>query len=231
MLDGVGLGDVLDADVAKEGGLPRAAPGAVLHIGELGFGVQKVLVAAQQVADLVQVVAVELLARAPEDHVRERLPHRHLLRAGAAFTAGIFLHGGLAGRLKVLTGKQAVVALEVKFQLAAVQPVHDPAGLLRGDQLVHDHRAVVLHIAAVAADHPVQADVPQRRIDLGLAASGADVHPVAGGPCGTDGPHRRFGQVVFVVHQGAVHVDEKDLVHDVFSFLLVLPVPPGSFFY
>src|SRR5699024_9978053 len=111
-------------------------------------------------------------------------------------------------------------ALQIKLQLAAVQPVYDPAGLLRGDELVHDHDAVVLHIAAVASDHAVQPDVPQGRVDLGPAAAGADVHPVPRSPGGPDGPHRRFGQVVFVVHQGAVHVDEKDLAHDVFSFLL-----------
>ena len=126
----------------------------------------------------------------PKDHVREDLPHRHLPGAGAALAAAVLLDGVLGGGLEVLAGKQAVVALQIELQFAAVQPVHDPPGLLGGDQLVHDHLAVVLHIAAVAPDHPVQADLPQRRIDLGLAAAGADVHPVPCGPGGPYGPHR-----------------------------------------
>ena len=207
LFDGIALADVGYAQIAEQRVLALAAPGAGLQMGESLPGVQVVLVAVQHKADLVQVVPVQLAAK---DHVRKSLAHRHLAGVGRALAGGVVLNGALGALLKMLAGKQAVVAFQVKLQPAAVQPVHDGAAVPGGKMLVQHHRAAVLHIAAVAADHAVQPDGPQLRVDLGLAAAGADVDPVPVGPRGAHRLHGGIGQIAVVVHQRAVHIQEND---------------------
>ena len=86
----------------------------------------------------------------------------------------------------MLAGKEAIVAFQIEFQTTLMQPVHDMTALLRRDQLMHDHLIMVFDIAAIATDHAVQANIPQVRINLGLAAAGTDVDTVSVFPCLTD---------------------------------------------
>ena len=179
-----------------------------------------VLVAVQHIADLVQVVTVE---RAVPDHAREGLLIGNIGAGRAAFALGILGHDGHHHVLEGAAGEQAVVAFQIELQPADVQPVHDAAALVGGDELVHHHRAVRLHIAAVAANVAVNANVPDLLLVLGLAAAAAQIDFVAVGPRFADGLHSRGGQPVLVIHQGAVNVDQQDLAHR------FLP-PVGCFF-
>ena len=204
-LHGVGLGDVLHTHVAEQCGLPGAAPGAVLHLGEGFLGIQSILIAVQHIADLVQIVAVQLPV---PDHAGEGFLIRDVGAGIAALAAAVLCHDAHRHVLEGAAGKQAVVALQVEFQAPGVQPVHDAAALVRRDELVHHHHAVRLHIAAVAADVAVDADVPDLLLVLGLAAAAAQIHLVAVGPRLADGIHCGSGQAVLVVHQRAVNVDQ-----------------------
>ena len=123
-----------------------------------------------------------------------------------SFSPAVFPQGGEGFFGEVFAGKKAAVALQVELQPAAVKPVHRPAALIRRDQLVHHHMPVILHVAAVSADHAVQTDLPKLRIDLGPAAPGTDIDPVAGGPGLSHRPDRRLRNPVLIVHQSSIHV-------------------------
>ena len=206
----VRLVDTLHTEVAKERMLALAAPGVGHQIGELLDGVEVVLIAREDEAHLVEVVAVEL---ATVDEAVGKLK-RALL--------GVLLGGALAERVldhdlarclaEVLARKETIVGLEVELKTTAVQPVHDMAALLERDELMHDHVVVVLHVAAVAANHAVEPDLPDLGRVLGLAAAGAHVDAVPVGAGELDGRLRRLGNVVLVVGDGAVHVEEDDLL-------------------
>ena len=195
----------LDAQVSEQRQLPGSAPGSVLKVRELFFGVLEVLITPQNIADLIDIVPIELSA---EDHVRKDVPHAQLLCSGLPLAGRIQLNDRLAGRLKILTGKQAVVALQIEFQSARVQPVHDMGALLLRDQLVHDYFAVVFYVAAVSADHAVQADLPEVRIHFRLAAARADIDFVSVRPGFSYGIHSRGRELIFVVDQCPVNVDQ-----------------------
>ena len=199
------LGDTFHAHIAEEGSLPCSAPCAVLHLGESCLRIQIVLIAVQHIADLVQVVAVQL---AVPDHTGKCLLIREISAGFPALAVGILGHDGHHHILEGAAGKQAVVAFQIKFQPAGIQPVHDAAALVSGDELVHHHLAVRLHIAAVTADVAVDADIPDLLLVFGLAAAAAQIDPVAVGPGLADGVHCRDRQAVLVVHQSAVDVDQ-----------------------
>ena len=192
--------------------LALAAPGAGLEVGELGGGVQVVLIALEHKADLVDVVAVELAAL---DHAVEEgrgIAHRVELLLRGALAGGVGLAGGQSVFCEGLAGKEAVVGLEVEAQAARVEPVDHALLLLQGDELVEDHRVAALDVVAVATDHAVQADVPDLLLVLGLGAAGAGVYLVTVGLRQVYGLHRGGRQVVLVVDERAVDIDEQELL-------------------
>ena len=192
--------------------LALAAPGARLEVGEFDGGVQVVLIALEHETNLVDVVAIELAAL---DHAVEEgrgVAHRVELLLRGALAGGVGLAGGQGVLGEGLAGKEAVVGLEVEAEPAGVQPVDHALLLLQRDELVEDHGLAALDVVAVAADHAVQADVPDLLRVLGLGAAGAGVDLVAVGLGLVDRLHRGGGQVVLVVDEGAVDIDEQELL-------------------
>ena len=175
--------DPFDPQIAEQSRFPGSAPGPDLQVREFCFCRQIVLIAVQHKAHLVEVITIQFTI---EYHIRECLPDGHLIGIRLALAGGIFLHSRLPSLLKMLAGKEAIVAFQIEFQTALMQPVHDMTALLRRDQLMHDHLIMVFDIASIATDHAVQANLPQVRINLGLAAAGTDVDTVSVFPCLTD---------------------------------------------
>ena len=105
----------------------------MLHLGESFLRSEEVLVIVEDIADLVQIVAVKL---AVPDHARECLLRGHILLHTAPLAAAVLVHHRHDHVLERPAGEEAVVALEVKFQPAGVQPIHNAAALIGGDALV-----------------------------------------------------------------------------------------------
>ena len=110
----------------------------------------------------------------------------------------------------MLTREQAVVALEIELEAAAVQPVDDVATLVGGDELVHDHLARRLDIGTVAADHAVETDSFELGRHLGLAAARAHISQVPIGAGGPDGRHAGRRNVALIVGDRAIDIKEQN---------------------
>ena len=167
-----------------------------------------VLIARQNKAHLIEVIAVE---RRAVDHPVHDVVGLELVGALHALATGIGPKHRTRGLAEVLTCKQAVVALEIKLEATTVQPVDDMAALVSRDELVHHHLAVALHIAAVAADHAIEADVGDLGRVFGLAAAGAHVHAVSVCARGTDSSHGALGHLVAVIGDGAINIKKDNL--------------------
>ena len=81
------------------------------------------------------------------------------------------------------------------------------------DQLVHDNGAMILDIAAVSADHAVQTNVPDVRVDFCFAAAGANIDPVTTCARSADCSNSGFWKVCLIVYESSVYIDEKNFAH------------------
>ena len=103
----------------------------ILQLRETLRGLLEVRVAAQDVADLIDVVAcLQARERLAEDHAVEGDGDGHRLTPLGGLIRG---HGPLYGLLEARAGKEPRVAFEVELATTRGGPVHNFCGLLRAE--------------------------------------------------------------------------------------------------
>ena len=207
---GMGLIDTPNPKVAEQRMLALAAPCTRFEVGELLDRIKMVLIVRQNETHFVEVVAVEL--GTIHDAVKDVVDLEPIDLLGRSPLAQLILaQYGPRRLLEVFARKQTVVALEVELKAAAVQPVHDTLALVECDELVHHDLVCVLDVRTVAANHAVEADCPDFRRILGLAAARAHIDAVAASASQPNRANRRRRDVVLVVRDGSIDVEKNDL--------------------
>ena len=170
----MGLVDVLDTQIPKEGCFSPAILGVGYQLGKGCLGIQMILVGIKDKADFIEVVPVEFPT------INDSMKDIFCLLIGHFFSClalihGINLHGFPSPFPEVFTGKETVITLQVKFQTPFMEPIDHSLGIFLGNELVHDHLPVVFHIGTIATNHTIQPNLPELWLHLCPTAACADI--------------------------------------------------------
>lgn len=123
------------AQITKQSDLALSAPGACFQIRKGSLCVQKILVALQDEADLVDIAAIQVRTK---DHLRKHPAHAAQRIRSGSFALLIEADRRLTAFLKMRTGVQSAVAFQIKLQPTRLQPVDDCSFLLFAQRLFKD---------------------------------------------------------------------------------------------